>query len=257
MKVILIGAGNVGYHLGRALHKAGVNIIEVFSRVEEKAAKLAKKIDAKPQTSLNKLSDAADLYIIAVKDDAIFAVAEELSKSNIKNKLVVHTSGGTSTVELGKYLPHFGSFYPLQTFSLSKKPDWQTIPICVDANAAKSKKILLKLARKISPKVYEINDQQRAILHVAAVFVNNFSNHLFHIASTICEEENLSFDILQPLIVETVNKLQVGKPSEMQTGPALRNDQKTIANHLNYLEKHPTFKKMYEDLTPSIQNKII
>lgn len=255
MKVVLIGAGNVGFHLGIKLHEIGIDVLEVFSRTKAKAKYLAQKIDAKPRANLQKITTKADLYIIAVKDDAIASVAEQLGKTNIQDQLVVHTSGGTNTAMIGAWLTNFGSFYPLQTFSISKQPNWQTIPICVDANSKKHRKKLRKLAQKITPKVYEINDEQRTILHVAAVFVNNFSNHLFHIGATICEKENLDFDILKPLIQETVEKLNSGTPADMQTGPALRKDKKTIATHLTYLKKHPDFKKLYEALTASIQQK--
>ena len=239
-----MGAGNVGFHLGIKLHEMGVEVLEVFSRTKVKAKNLAIKIDAKPRSKLKKITTKADLYIIAVKDDAIASVVQKLAKTAIKNKLVVHTSGGTNTAMMGEWLTNFGSFYPLQTFSISKQPNWETIPICVDANTKKSRKTLLKLAKKITTKVYEINDEQRAILHIAAVFVNNFSNHLFHIGATICEKENLDFEILKPLIQETVDKLKSGNPNEMQTGPALRKDQKTITTHLNYLEKYNKIKKL-------------
>jgi predicted short-subunit dehydrogenase-like oxidoreductase (DUF2520 family) len=252
MKVVLIGAGNVGFHLGKKLHKVGVEVVQVFSRTKKKAKKLANKIDAKPITQLKEITTQADLYILAVKDDAIMPIAQKLGKTAIKSRLVVHTSGGTNTANMSEYLNHFGSFYPLQTFSIAKKPNWKTIPFCIDANSKKSKQLLLKLAKKITPKTYEINDEQRAILHVAAVFVNNFSNHLFHIGATICEQENLDFAILKPLIQETVDKLNTGTPAEMQTGPALRNDKKTLATHLQYLEKYPDFKKIYKALTASI-----
>lgn len=231
--------------------------MQVFSRTAVKAEHLANKIKAEPITKVKKIIEDADLYILAVKDDAIISIVKKIAKTAIKSKLVVHTSGGTNTADMGAYLDNFGSFYPLQTFSIAKNPNWETIPICVDANSKKGKKTLLKLAKKITHKTYEINDEQRAILHVAAVFVNNFSNHLFHIGATICEQESLSFDILKPLIQETVDKLAAGIPAEMQTGPALRNDKKTIATHLDYLEKHPDLRKIYKELTASIQNSKI
>lgn len=254
MKIVLIGAGNVGYHLGMRLHEVGEHVVQVFSRTPNRAEKLANKIGAKACSKLSKIKASADLYIVAVKDDAILAVVKELASNGLQNKLIVHTSGGTGIGEMGNYVAHFGSFYPLQTFSITKKANWAAIPICVDANSKKSRKKLKKLAQKISPKTYEIDDEQRAILHVAAVFVNNFSNHLFHIGATICEKEQLPFSILKPLIEETVNKLKIGEPKAMQTGPAIRNDQKTIAKHHEYLEKFPDFKKIYEELTTSIQN---
>lgn len=253
MKVTLIGAGNVGHHLAIKLHDLGLQIHQVFSRKRSNARRLAERVMALPCHELDELSSAADLFIIAVKDDAILSVIRKLPAKIKKEKLVVHTSGGTPTQPMGAYLQHFGSFYPLQTFSITKEPDWQTIPFCIDGNSKKSIHILENLASKITSKTYLIDDRQRAVLHVAAVFVNNFTNHLLSIGAQILEEEQLPFDILQPLIQETVMKLQSGSPKEMQTGPAIRNDEKTLTLHLNYLEKHPSFKKLYEDLTASIQ----
>ncbi len=257
MKIVLIGAGNVGYHLGRKLHRVGEAIIQVFSRKLYKAKNLASQINAQYTSSLNRILKNADLYILAVHDDAIRDIAINLFKNGIDDKLIVHTSGATPTTIFENVgLSRFGVFYPLQTFSISKEPVFEKIPFCIDANTNSDIEFLRKLAQKISPNVHYIDNQQRSLIHVAAVFVNNFSNHLFHIADEILKNENLSLEILLPLIEETVNKIKTNSPSKMQTGPAKRGDEATIKNHLELLESNPKYQKIYELLTASIQESI-
>lgn len=255
MKITLIGAGNVGYHLGKRLFKKGIPVRQVYSRTLQNAQFLAKKIKATPTNKLAELDSKSDLYIIAVKDDAIETVAKALSENiGMKRKLVVHTSGAASSEIVGKYFSKFGVFYPLQSFSKVRKIRFTNIPICVDTNKSKDLKKLLKLGKSISNKVAIINDKERAILHVAAVIVNNFTNHLFHLGQQITKEEQIDFDLLKPLIEETVLKIANHPPIEMQTGPARRNDQKTIKKHLKYLKKFPNYPHLYTLLTKSIQD---
>lgn len=249
-KIVLIGAGNVGYHLGNRLYEKGLRIQQVFSRAKEKAEKLASEVNAQAITELSNITLDADLYILAVHDSAIAEVAAQLP---VLDKLVVHTSGATPSAILYPHFQRFGIFYPLQTFSISKEVDFEQIPICVHANHDADLQDLENLARQISPKVYRIDDEQRAILHVAAVFVNNFTNYLFQIGYDILEKENLPFDLLRPLIRETAAKVQVHPPAEMQTGPAIRGDQATIGKHLQYLEKFPEYKSLYKLLTTSLE----
>lgn len=249
-KIVLIGAGNVGYHLGKRLHEKGLYIQQVFSRSKEKAQKLASEVNAQAITNLSNITSDADLYILAVHDSAIAKVAAQLSRLN---KLIVHTSGATPSTVLQPHFQRFGIFYPLQTFSISKEVDFEQIPICVHANQEADLQTLENLARQISPKVYRIDDEQRAILHMAAVFVNNFTNYLFQIGYDILEKENLPFDLLRPLIRETAAKVQEHVPAEMQTGPAIRGDQATIDKHLQYLDRFPEYKHLYELLTENIK----
>ena len=254
MKIVLIGAGNVGYHLGRELHRTGEKVVQVFSRKRYKANKLAKLIGAKATTSLDRIDENADLYILAVHDDAIFDVAKKLAAKKCREKLIVHTSGFTPKTIFGNIgLSRFGVFYPLQTFSISKEPDFEKIPFCLDANNKKDIVLLKNLARKISKKIFLINDEQRATIHIAAVFVCNFANHLYHIADDILKKKNIPMDILLPLIEETVDKIKTNAPADMQTGPAIRGDKKTIKKHIEKLESNPNYKKIYEQLTKSIQ----
>ncbi len=231
--------------------------MQVFSRSILKAGQLSIQLDAIGYTNaLEAIMPNADLYIIAVHDDAICEVANSFVKNGIWNKPVVHTSGATPMrifKECASQLVKCGVFYPLQTFSKNRQPDFSQIPICIDAESDETLVILENLAQKISPKVIRVNDQQRATLHLAAVFVNNFTNHLFHLGESILKEGNLSFELLLPLIHETIAKLEVGPPALMQTGPAIRHDELTIQRHLSQLEKHPQWHEIYQLLTKSIQ----
>lgn len=250
--ITLIGAGNIGFHLGKHLFKKGFRIHQVFSRDWQKAHNLASNVQAEAIQDLKFITPEADLYILAVHDDAIAEVAAQLE---IKDKLVVHTSGATPSTVLEPYFERYGIFYPLQTFSITKSVDFQRIPICIYAKKAADLDKLEEVARLISPSVHHIDDEQRKILHVAAVFVNNFANYIFHVGYDIVEKADISFDLLRPLIKETAAKIQANAPATMQTGPAIRNDQATIDQHLQYLELYPDYKLLYEIFTQNIQEK--
>jgi predicted short-subunit dehydrogenase-like oxidoreductase (DUF2520 family) len=173
-----------------------------------------------------------------------------------EQQLVVHCSGATPMDVLEKHCTNFGIFYPLQTFSINSKPDWSQIPICISSNKVEKTEQLRYLAKALANNVYVISDKQRLALHVAAVFVNNFSNHLFVIGEDICNTEGVSFDILKPLIAETVAKIQVQSPSQVQTGPAIRHDKPTIRRHKAFLEYYPDdFLDIYKLMTRVIQEE--
>jgi predicted short-subunit dehydrogenase-like oxidoreductase (DUF2520 family) len=247
IKVVIIGSGNVAQHLIKAFAKSRkIDVIQVFSRKKEALTFL---LDSnKITTTFNDLAEA-DLYVIAVSDDAIAKVSSQLP---FENRLVVHTSGSVSLDALDKK-NRKGSFYPLQTFSKKADIDFSQIPIFLESETETDFKLLKRVAEMISNKVYKISSEQRKALHVAAVFVNNFVNHLYHIGNEICEENKVPFDVLKPLILETANKVMSLSPKEAQTGPAIRNDEQTIASHLDFLsdENQAT---IYKILTQSIQN---
>ena len=255
-KIVLIGAGNLAFHLGQCLHQAGIEVIQVYSRKITKARKLSKLIQSTAINRLEQLSPEGDLYILAVSDTAIGEVAQRIAAVIPSDKLVVHTSGATPSTVLKNDFKRYGIFYPLQSFSISRKVDFQQLPICIDAYRKRDQKILTKLAKRISSNVHFITDEQRAILHVAAVFVNNFSNHLFNIGAQISQQEGLDFDLLKPLILETVAKIQDSAPEKMQTGPAIRGDQLTLKRHLEYLEKFPQYAAIYQLMSHSINPKL-
>ncbi len=261
MKIVIIGAGNVGWHLGKALYDRGFYVEQVYSRQRAKAEALAQAIKTDYTTNLQTIMPEGDLYILAVSDDAIDPVAIKLRRrlnihSDGKHEpLVVHTSGATPSTVLEPYFKNYGVFYPLQTFSKKKNIEFETLPICVDSINIANLDTLFQLAQSLSQEVYRINDEERKILHVAAVFVNNFTNYMYNIADDILQQEGIDFDILLPLIQETINKIYDHPPHMMQTGPAIRNDEKTIGEHLNYLEKYPDYQKVYNLLTKNIKKR--
>lgn len=254
--ITIIGAGNVGFHLAQALFATSLTITQVYSRKIEHASLLAKKVNAQPITQFRQLSNNCDLFILAVPDQVIEVVAKQLVQSLRNQCLIVHTSGATPAAVLSESSPRFGVFYPLQTFSRHKAVDFSNIPICLDANHQEDLDALLTLGKRISTKVYQITDEKRAQLHLAAVFANNFTNYLFHVATQILEEKELSFDLLKPLITASVQKIQDQSPAHVQTGPAIRGDEVTIQRHLNQLDHKADWQTLYDLLTKGIQKDL-
>ncbi|MCF8244432.1 MAG: DUF2520 domain-containing protein [Saprospiraceae bacterium] len=254
MKIVLIGAGNVATHLGRKLVEVGEEVVQVFSRSLPKAAALATELGARPVDDLYGVTAKADLYIIAVHDDAIGEVLKKI-EDFVLDKLVVHTSGSTpaKVFETVPELNRTGVFYPLQTFTKERQLDFSEVPICIQASQDADLLVLEELASKISSNVYKITDAQRAWLHVSAVFVNNFTNHLFNIGNSCLGKKQLPFEMLMPLIRETVAKLEDGSPKDMQTGPAVRKDIKTIERHLTLLNGRGDLQEIYRVLTKHIK----
>lgn len=245
IKVVILGAGNVGIHLYQSFNLTPeVDVIQLFSRKPKELDFIGNTTEA--ISDYAELAEA-DIYILAVRDEAISEVAQKL---NINKGLVVHTSGSVAMENLSM-LDNFGIFYPLQTFSKNKEVSFSDIPICIEANSEENLAILKELGNIISTKVFEVNSEQRRAIHLSAVIVNNFTNHLFTIAADYCHENELPFDILRPLIQETFEKIQDLPPYDAQTGPALRNDEKTIETHLQMLNEDRQM--VYKTLTDSIQ----
>ncbi len=251
MKIIFLGAGNLATNLALELHQKNFEIIQIFSRTLDAAKNLAEKVNAQYTNRLEELSEQADLYILAIKDDAIGSLLENLS---LKNKLIVHTAGSISIDIFKNKALNYGVFYPLQTFTKNKKTDFSKIPICLEANSLENLQILKNVAQKLTSNVQILNSTQRKTIHLAGVFACNFTNHLLAIADEILENEQINLDILFPLINESIGKAQFEKPHKIQTGPAIRNDQKVLDSHLALLEKNTTFVEIYKLLSKSIFN---
>jgi predicted short-subunit dehydrogenase-like oxidoreductase (DUF2520 family) len=249
MRITLIGSGNVATHLGAAFKNAGHQLVQVYSRNIRNAALLAFYARAEPIDDLANLTSETDLLIIAVKDDAIAPIAQRLAKYQ---KLLIHTSGSTNLQVLLDYTPKAGVLYPLQTLSKSKEVDFSTAPICVEGADSIITGKLDELARTISKKVYRVDSDQRKILHLAAVFANNFPNYLYGIARELLAAHEMDFEMLRPLILETAQKVQDHLPDEVQTGPAVRNDESIMAAHLQMLNDQPQLKELYTLLSQGI-----
>ena len=245
--VSIIGSGNVAQHLIQAFLKSTeIELVQVFSRQKKNVAHL---LDSNQITDDLSTLAAADLYVIAVSDAAIATVSSQLP---FKNRLVVHTSGSMGLADLVD-ANRKGVFYPLQTFTKNKPVDFSVVPICLESEHSSDLDLLEKVAKSITNITYKLNTKQRKAIHVAAVFVNNFVNHLYQIGNQICTENHIPFDILKPLIEETAQKVLTLSPIEAQTGPAQRKDNVTLDSHLSFLSDENQ-KTIYRILTQSIQN---
>jgi predicted short-subunit dehydrogenase-like oxidoreductase (DUF2520 family) len=254
-KITIVGAGRVATHLAKRLKTKGLQVSQVVNRSAEHAAGLAKILGTQWTDQWHEINPETDWLILAVRDDAVQEVASNIAPY-LKNALVTHTSGATPGHILSASFDRFGVFYPLQSFSAERQPGWSKIPFCVDANSAEDVLFLKKMAKVIGNLVYQVNDSQRAVLHVAAVFANNFANHCFSVAEKILDEADLPFEMLQPLMEETIAKAIQDSPARMQTGPAVRGDRETLESHIRLLANHPAWQQMYQLISEDIRNNI-
>ncbi|MFN0176775.1 MAG: Rossmann-like and DUF2520 domain-containing protein [Saprospiraceae bacterium] len=255
MKIVIVGAGRIAWHLSKRLKSKGLPVAQIISRTAEHAAVLAESLHIPWSDFPADLLPEADWVIIAVRDDAIEEVAEAIAPY-VQNALVTHTSGGTAGAILAPYFERYGVFYPLQSFSLEHTPIWSKIPFCVDAQSDEDVLLLKKIAKTIGNLVYRVNDEQRSLLHVAAVFANNFANRCFAIAEKILEEKDLPFELLHPLMEETLAKALQDSPARMQTGPAMRGDVDTVRRHLDLLADNPEWREIYRELSENINPEL-
>jgi predicted short-subunit dehydrogenase-like oxidoreductase (DUF2520 family) len=249
MDIVIIGTGNTATVLGKRLKEAGHRILQVYGRNSAKASELAYELDTESTNYLSVINKEADLYLIAVSDMAITEVIKELQ---LPPKPVVHTAASVSKNVLKSCSPYYGVFYPLQ--SLKKGvTDLANIPIVIDASDLSTRDLLETIGHSISNTVVEADDEKRLKLHLAAVFCNNFVNHIYFLVERYCAQEGLDFHLLIPLIQETGKRLSQSAPGQTQTGPALRNDIETLNRHLSLLNEEPHLKELYQLFTQSIQ----
>ena len=247
ISVCLLGAGNVAYHLFNALNKSKkISVNQWYNRSIKKIESFKNLVEI--TDTLSDLKEA-DLYIICVSDDAVAGLSNKLP---FKNRLVVHTSGSIGIHNLSKELRR-GVFYPVQTFTKDHDIDFSTVPICIETLEKKDFEMLANLANSLGCDYHRISTEQRQTLHLCAVFVNNFTNHIYRIAHEISDSKGINFELLKPLIVETARKVSYLSPYQAQTGPAIRGDKKTIKKHLKNLEKELHI-EIYELLTKSIKS---
>lgn len=250
----VIGLGRLGKQLTNRLVACGIGVDQVMSRSLEKTAAFAKTIGARPVYRVEDMAGDLDLYFLAVPDDQIAVVASRLATAVSGSGLVVHTSGATSGSVLAPFFQNFGVFYPLQTFSADKEARFEEIPILVDANKVVGVEVLVDVATRVGKECHHVNDAGRKRLHVAAVFANNFINHLAEVSFQILDGESIPLELLQPLLEETFEKILSNRPGTVQTGPAMRKDKNTIEAHLRFLkEENPAWEQVYAAITRSIR----
>jgi predicted short-subunit dehydrogenase-like oxidoreductase (DUF2520 family) len=250
MNIVIIGSGNVATVLGRKIKTAGHTVLQIVNRTADHAKVLADELGC-AYADFAGIDKNGALYIIAIADGALHTFNTKIS---LGNKLVVHTAGSVSKDALQNVSSAYGVMYPLQSMRM-EMPALPQIPLLIDANNKESLLVLEEFARSISDTVTHSTDEQRLKLHVAAVVVSNFTNHLYAHAQEFCEKEGVEFKTLLPLIKETACRMEMVSPTDLQTGPAVRNDVFTLDRHLKSLGNHPKLKYLYIKLTDSIMSK--
>ena len=248
MRVTLIGSGNVATVLGKKIMHSGHTIVQVHNPNIDHAKALAAELSA---DAVSEIDDNADMYIVAVADDALQNISTWLKPLQ---GFVVHTAGSVSIDVLKNISANYGVLWPLQSIR-KETANAPVLPVLIDANNSWNKMKLKGFAQSFADTVAEANDEQRRKLHLAAVVTNNFSNYIFSLTEKYCMNEGIDFKLMIPLLAETVSRMQDHSPAELQTGPAIRNDVTTIEKHKELLQEYPGLLEVYEFFTERITKR--
>ena len=246
MKISFIGSGNVATHLALALYRCGDVIDQVYSPNPLHASLLAGRVEAETVSDIHDLHGNADVYILAIPDNALFDVALDLQ---LGNALVLHTSGATAADVLKKTSRRYGVLWSPQSFVRDASIEYDELPFCIEGNTPQTADDIEAFIGRVSTHVFRTTQEQRQWLHLAAVFVNNFSNGLTAISQKICRDHDLPFEVLHPIMCTTVRRACYGDVRYQLTGPAVRNDSRTLAAHRRMLHDEPDFLAVYDQLS--------
>ncbi len=247
--IVIIGSGNLATQLARVLNNNGFAIKQIYSRHIKNAKLLADKYSTIYINTLKELISNADIYIIAVADNAIEQVVNEIED---KNFFVVHTSGSVGMEVLYKF-NNYGVIYPLQTFSKNKIPKFKDIPFLIESNSNENDNRIKHFVSCIGSEIIlNVTSEQRKHIHLAAVFACNFTNYMYNIAHRILQKNDIPFTIFHPLIKETADKVIKSLPLQVQTGPAVRKDYSVLEKHNAMLIQYPMYKEIYNIISRSI-----
>jgi len=253
MRISFIGSGNVASHLARFFQAHGHEIKQVYNRTAARGHALAEALSTSYIATLVELdTENVDIIFLAVSDDGINEVVEQISEKT--KAIVVHTSGATPLDILSRF-ENYGIIYPPQSINKHIEIDLSSIPFAIEGSSEKIHDFLLDMMQEIAPLSFSCTSHQRLALHISSVFANNFTNALYQISYDILKEANLNFELILPLIRETVEKVQNHIPEQVQTGPAIRNDNKTINTHLQFLSNTKELAKIYQQLTAYISKR--
>ena len=241
----IVGSGNVAFQLSKAFSKEGMNVSHIYSRNKVTANQIANQIDCIVVDDISDLPN--QLCIVCVSDDSVVEVVNSISE-----EIPVAYTSGSITISSIAERDQLGVFYPLQTFTKERPVNFFEVPIFIESNKDYFTSTLFDLAWTISRTVEHSSSEQRAEMHLAAVFVNNFTNHIIHLAKDYSDRNNIDFEFLKPLLKETIEKLDKSTPFDSQTGPAKRNDDSVINSQKNKLSGD--MKDVYNTITKSIIN---
>jgi predicted short-subunit dehydrogenase-like oxidoreductase (DUF2520 family) len=249
--LILLGAGNLAWHMGPALQDAGYRILQVFSRSADHAGSLAERLGTGWAVETGDLNPEAGTIVFCVSDRAIAGLLDSIA---LKDKFLVHTAGSIPAEVFRGHSGDYGVLYPVMTFTKGRFVDFSGVPLCIEGNNPESTALLEKMAGKLSRKVCRMDSAQRRILHLAGVLASNFSNHMYRLSGELLGEAGVDFELLRPLILETAGKVMEMNPEEAQTGPAARSDDAVMREHIELLKDRPELQKIYIFVTESIRN---
>lgn len=257
--ITIIGSGNVAWHLAKGFEASGLPVNAVYSRQLVDAESITNELyHAEATNSLDFSASSSIIFVLAVSDDAICAVAKKLILP--PDATIVHVSGAMPLSVLEEIYAEnrndvtCGVFYPLMTFTKYKHINLSDVPFCIESSHESVEQFLLVMAQRMSRKAQVISSEERLILHLGAVFACNFTNHLLAVSQELVEANDLDFELLKPLISETIEKaLTAENPADVQTGPAIRNDTKTMQKHEEMLEDDLELQTLYQKLSHSIQ----
>ena len=250
-KIVMIGAGRLASQLAQELKKAGFQLVQVYSRTQGSAKSLASELSCLYTSRKDRIRRDADLFVLALTDEGTMAFIREFDFPHV---LAVHTSGGLSLNVFDGKIDSYGVLYPLQSFTFMRSVNFREIPFCIEGNNKATEEVLCKLSSLVSDHCFNVSSEQRLKIHLAAVFASNFTNHMYVVASSIMEQTGLPFQLLQPLIRETAERLETYSPTSVQTGPAIRNDQTIIKKHLELLSFSGKYQELYKIISESIQS---
>lgn len=249
MTYYIVGTGNTAWFLASKMHDAGHLCKGIYGRDISKAAELANTVNANAYMLTDGIPDDADVCILAVSDNSIEQVSGKLSFSKT---LLLHTAGAVSSDTLNGAANNYGVIWPIYSITKSQLPVTRNIPTAIEVNNTDSLTLIHKIAASFTDSVYEADSDKRKRMHLAAVFSNNFSNHLFSVSEKLCQEYGIPFNTMIPIIAQTAERINTQSPLILQTGPAKRNDTATMEDHLLLLQQHPEWEEMYKSISASI-----
>lgn len=248
MKIVFIGAGNLATCVSLEMQRTGMTIGQIYSRTYESAESLGKKLNCPWTTNVHEIVTDGDIYIFALKDSALTEIIPQVKPND---GLWVHTAGSVPMDVFKGHARRYGVFYPLQTFTKSRRVKLDSTPIFLETNEPEDMKLLKKVGIALSGNAQELDSDKRKTLHLAAAFACNFTNHMYLLASKILEEKSIPYKVLLPLIRETAEKINEVSPSQAQTGPAVRYDKAIMDMQIEMLSD-PSMQTIYKLISQNI-----
>lgn len=247
ISVGIIGNGRMAKAVASQLQNSDFNIEFIAARSWKDRADFSTDI---PKIIIgNDKIPTVDIMLFCVSDSSISILSQHISGS----KLNIHFSGSRALSELHNSIPK-GVIWPVQSITASGG-DWKNVPIVWEAESD-TNEYTKKLVEALKPaSCINLPYEQRLELHIAAVFISNFTNSMLVAVDELLNSDPLKIEVLLPLLHHTISRYSGGNAFINQTGPAIRNDEGTIERHLSSLHNKPELSSLYKSITRYIQIK--